>query len=455
MSLYDALARTPEMDAIFSDRRLLEAALAVEVALSEAQADCGLIPASSAAAIKAAADPSGFDMEKLAHDTLRAGVLTVPLVKGLTELVAKRDAAAAGHIHFGATSQDIVDTALVLVLGEAAETLLASARRLAKALDALAAKHRDTMMLGRTLMQPGPPITFGLKAANWLLGTKAAADRLARDRDASRIVQFGGAVGTLSALGDKGIAVTEKLAQRLGLAIPPAPWHTRREPFVALGTSAAHLGLAAANIAEDLALLMQFEVGEVAEPGGAGRGGSSTMPHKRNPTASMVAMSAAHQLPGLIGTLAGSMIHEHERAAGRWQAEWPVLRSIFMQTHAILGAMIEAIEGLKVFPERMQENIERLNGLVFAEGLMLQLARPMGRGAAHKLVDGLVAKAIAEKRHLRDVALAAPEVTAHLSAAAIGATFDPRGYLGSAGAFVDRMRAAAQIGRCETLGSDI
>jgi 3-carboxy-cis,cis-muconate cycloisomerase len=433
MSLYDALARTPEMDAIFSDRRLLEAALAVEVALSEAQADCGLIPASSAAAIKAAADPSGFDMEKLAHDTLRAGVLTVPLVKGLTELVAKRDAAAAGHIHFGATSQDIVDTALVLVLGEAAETLLASARRLAKALDALAEKHRDTIMLGRTLMQPG----------------------LARDRDASRIVQFGGAVGTLSALGDKGIAVTEKLAQRLGLAIPPAPWHTRREPFVALGTSAAHLGLAAANIAEDLALLMQFEVGEVAEPGGAGRGGSSTMPHKRNPTASMVAMSAAHQLPGLIGTLSGSLIQEHERAAGRWQAEWPVLRSIFMQTHAILGAMIEAIEGLKVFPERMQENIERLNGLVFAEGLMLQLARPMGRGAAHKLVDSLVAKAIAEKRHLRDVALAAPEVTAHLSAAAIGATFDPRGYLGSAGAFVDRMRAAAQIGRCETLGSDI
>ncbi len=443
MSLYDALAHTPEMDAIFSDSRLLEACLAVEVALAEAQSDCGLIPASSAAAIKAAADPANIDIAKLTHDTLRAGVLTVPLVKALTDLVAKHDPAAAGHLHFGATSQDIVDTAMVIILGDATSAIIASAKRLAVSLDRLAATHRDTIMLGRTLLQPGPPTTFGLKAAHWLLGITAAADRLARERDTSRDVQFGGAVGTLSALGDRGIAVTENLAARLHLQAPAAPWHTRRDGVIGHATAAGFTGLAAANIAEDIALLMQFEVAEVAEPGGGGRGGSSTMPHKRNPTASMVARAAAHRLPGLIGTLSGSIIHEHERAAGRWQAEWPVLRDIFVQTHAALAAMIEAIEGLKVFPDRMRENIESLNGLIFAEGLMLQLARPIGRGAAHKLVDGLVARAITEKKHLRDIALATPEVTHHLQPAGITAIFDARGYLGSAGTFVDRARTEA------------
>lgn len=267
---------------------------------------------------------------------------------------------------------------------------------------------------------------------------------MARERPLSRTLQFGGAVGNLAALGGRGIEVSEVLARRLGLALPAMPSHTRRGAIAGLGAAVGLVGLAAAKIARDVSLLMQFEVGEAAEPGGAGRGGSSTMPHKQNPIASMIALGAGARLPGLIGTLAGAIVQEHERATGGWQAELPVLGDIFTLTDAALAAVTESIDGLRVSPERMADNIQRLDGLIFAERLMLALASPLGRSAAHSHVEGLVAVAVANRKHLRDVACGDAVVARTLTRDAVAAAFDPATYLGSADAFVARAIARAR-----------
>ncbi|MDJ1159155.1 3-carboxy-cis,cis-muconate cycloisomerase [Chelatococcus sp. SYSU_G07232] len=444
-----ALGTTDEMEEVFGDHAFIAAALAFEVALAEAQAELGLVPAAAAAAIRAAADADGFDAAALAREGRRAGAFPIPFVRRLTARVAAADAAAAAWVHYGATSQDVVDTATALQMREGLALIGRDGRRLADGLAALAGRQAATPMLGRTLMQPGPPVTFGLKAANWLLGVVEALERLEAEKAGALELQLGGATGTLAVMGEAGPEVAARMAARLGLALPAMPWHTRRDGVAGLAAALGILTGATAKMARDVSLLMQFEVGEAREPGGAGRGGSSTMPHKRNPTASMIALAAAARTPGLVATVLAGMVQEHERAVGGWQAEAPTIAALFAATHAALVAMVEVAEGLVVDEARIGANIAALDGLVFAERLMTALAPALGRSEAHHLAETLVKEAVAGRRGLAEVAAADPRVRAHLDAGAIGPLFDPAGYLGSAGRFVAealaRYRAAASL----------
>jgi 3-carboxy-cis,cis-muconate cycloisomerase len=435
------MASSAEMPAVFSDEALIAHALLFEAGLAEAEAECGVIPRSAARTIAEAAQTLKLDPRELAEAAAHAGTLAIPLVKRLGEAVAKIDRDAAGHVHFGATSQDLADTALVLQLRAACGLLKRDLARLAEALAALTEKHRGTVMLARTLMQPALPTSFSVKTASWLVGVEDGLLRLMRESEHALTLQLGGAAGTLSALGDKGVEVTQRLASRLGLALAPMPWHTRRDAVAGLGSALGILTGTLGKIARDLALLSQAEIGEAAEPSGQGRGGSSTMPHKQNPIGSMVALAAATRAPGLVATLLSAMVQEHERALGGWQAEAPTLAALFEAAHGATFAMAETIGGLKVDAGAMRRNLERLNGLVLAERLMLALAPKLGRNEAHHAVENLSRRAVAENRQLRDLALAEKSITAELSPARITQIFDPSTYVGASEAFIDNALA--------------
>ena len=435
------MASSAEMPAVFSDEALIAHALAFEAGLAEAEAECGGIPRSAARFIAEAAQTLKFDARELAEAAAHAGTLAIPLVKRLGETVAKIDRDAAGHVHFGATSQDLADTALVLQLRAGCGLLKRDLARLAEALAALTEKHRGTVMLARTLMQPALPTSFSVKTASWLIGVEDGLLRLMRESEHALTLQLGGAAGTLSALGDKGVEVAKHLASRLGLALAPMPWHTRRDAIAGLGSALGILTGTLGKIARDLALLSQAEIGEAAEPSGQGRGGSSTMPHKQNPIGSMVALAAATRAPGLVATLLSAMVQEHERALGGWQAEAPTLATLFEAAHGATFAMAETIGGLKVDTGAMRRNLERLNGLVLAERLMLALAPKLGRNEAHHAVENLSRRAVAENRQLRDLALAEESITAELSPALITQIFDPSTYIGASEAFIDNALA--------------
>jgi 3-carboxy-cis,cis-muconate cycloisomerase len=336
------MASTPEMLACFDDDALVRAALAFERELAAALAEHGVISAAAAAAIARACD--GFDATGLGDDAAHAGTLAIPLVARLRAQVPSDHAAA---VHLGATSQDVADTALVLQIGEAMRLVDRELDAVADALAGVARAHAATPALGRTLLQPAALITFGVRAASWLLGVDAAQARLAREHRAARQLQLGGAVGTLSALGAAGPAVREALAERLGLAAVPA-WHGRRDAIAGLGAALGIAIGATGKLARDVSLLMQHEVAELAEPAIAGRGGSSAMPHKRNPTGCQVALSAAIRGPGLVAALLGGLPQELERGLGGWQAEAPVIGELFALAHGAAHAMRIVAEGLEV-----------------------------------------------------------------------------------------------------------
>ena len=388
--LMESLAATERLSQVFSDASVLRAMLDFEAALARAEARSGVIPEAAAAAIGDAANAEGFDTAELARQALRAGTPAIPLVRMLTERVRARDAKAAGFVHWGATSQDVVDTALVLLLRQCRPVLEADHERVIRGLRRLSDEHAGTVMLGRTLLQPAPPITFGLKAAGWLGAVRRGWARVASRFDEALYLQFGGASGTLAALGDRGVAVSEALARELGLPCPDAPWHGHRDRLAAL---MAALGICTASLGKmalDVALLMQGEVGEAAEPGGEGRGGSSTMPNKRNPTACMLALAASKRTPGLLANFVAGMVQEQERAAGGWQAEWPAVEGIVQSAGVALESMAEVAEGLTVDAVRMRRNIDATHGAVFAERATILLAPEMGREAAYRAVEETV-----------------------------------------------------------------
>jgi 3-carboxy-cis,cis-muconate cycloisomerase len=430
------MASSAEMPTIFADEALIAHALAFEAALAQAEAECGVIPRSAASSIAKAVRTAKFDAQALAESASRAGTLAIPLVRQLGEEVAAIDPAAAGHVHFGATSQDLADTALALQLRAGSALLERDLSRLAQALAALSEKHRGTVMLARTLMQPALPTTFGVKAASWLISIEDGLTRLRRERDHALVLQFGGAAGTLSALGDKGTEVARRLAALLELGQAPMPWHTRRDALAGFGCAVGILVGSLGKIARDLSLLSQAELGEVAEPSAPGRGGSSTLPHKRNPIASMVTLAAATRAPGLVATILSAMVQEQERALGGWQAEAPTFAALFEAAHGAVIAMAEAIGSLEVDPAAMRRNLERLNGLVLAERLMLTLAPKLGRNEAHHAVEKLSRQAVAENRQLRDLACADPLIKRELAPELIAQIFDPSGYLGASEAFI-------------------
>ncbi len=438
MPLIDSLATTAPLAELFSDRSILEGMLAFEVALARAQVHAGIIPEEAANAI-AAATATDFNAEALSHDAFRAGTPSIPFVKALTEKVRAKNPSAAGYVHWGATSQDVADSTLMLVLKRAQTILEADLRRAEEALRRLSDQHAHTVMLGRTLLQPGPPITFGLKAAGWLGAIRRSRARLIDSFKEALILQFGGASGTLAALGDRGLEIAQSLARELGLTCPDAPWHTHRDRLATLMCACGVQTGALGKIARDISLLMQGEIAEVAEPSAPGRGGSSTMPHKRNPIGCTLTLAAAQRVPGMVSSFLSIMVQEHERAAGGWQAEWPLVSGIIQTTGLAAASMAETLEGLTVDPVRMRANIDSTQGVIFAERAMMLLAPQLGRDVAHRLLEEAVRKCTEQKRRLREVLGDMAEVTRLLDRETLDKLETPEEYLGVADALRARL----------------
>ena len=406
---------------VFSDRALVAAMLAFEAALADAEAAEGIVPKDAAAAI-VAATRADIDVDALVAAARSAGSIAIPLVKTLTATVAARDPAAAAYVHWGGTSQDVIDTATVVVTGRALDLVARDLDRLVDALVALARSHRATPVLARTLLQPAQVVSFGFKVVAWVAPLVRARDRIARARDAALKLQLGGAVGTLGALGDKGDAVARRVAERLGIRAAD-PWHVQRDDWVALGCEVAILCGSLAKIGTDVALLAQGEVGEVAEPAGEGRGGSSAMPQKRNPVAALAAIAAGVRAPQHAAALLASMRQAHERGLGDWQAElaeWPTL---FLSASGALVALADAIAGLEVDAARMRANVARQRGTVFAEAAAALIAPALGKQKASSIVGALAARAAAGGGDL-DALVRADSAFAAVGADAIAAAFD-------------------------------
>lgn len=436
-----------EASALFTDRARLQGMLDFEAALARAEGRTGVIPASAARAIARNCRAELFDMADLARATSRAGTPAIPMVKRLTALVTAEDPEAARYVHWGATSQDAMDTGLVLQLRRFLGLVEADLSRLAAALARLAEKHKATPLVGRTFLQHALPVTVGLKAAGWLDAVQRHRTRLSEAGSRALVLQFGGAAGTLAALGGRGLEVAEALARELKLSLPALPWHAHRDRVAEVATALGLLVGTLGKIARDISLLMQTDVAEAFEPGGEGRGGSSTMPHKRNPVTAAVVLAAATRTPGLVATLLSSMVQEHERGLGVWHAEWETLPALCGLAAGALRQMAETIEGLELDPARMRANLEATQGQVLAEAVTMALAPRLGRLPAHELVERACHQATATRRHLREVLAEDPAVTAHLSSADLERLFDPGNYVGAATAFVDRVLGGRDVKR--------
>jgi 3-carboxy-cis,cis-muconate cycloisomerase len=427
-SLIDSLSTTDALAAVFSDTSVLQAMLDVESALARAEARAGVIPERAVEMIQAAARAEFFDAQAIAREARESGTAAIPLVRALTARVQTSDHESARFVHWGATSQDVADSALVLLLKRAQPIIAADHEHLEGTLRTLSDRHARTVMLGRTLLQPAPPITLGLKAAHWVAAIVRGWSRVdASFRDAL-VVQFGGASGTLAALGAKGLDVRRLLAQDLGLAEPGGPWHTDRDRLAGLVTALAIYTAGLAKIARDVSLLMQDEVGEAAEPGG----GSSTMPHKRNPSGCAIVLAAATRLPGLAASFLTGMVQEHERAVGGWHAEWPTVSTAVQTSGAAVAALAGVASGLTVDPDRMRANIERTNGVIFAERVMMLTRASAGKESAQTLIAAALKRSRDTGQRFRDALAAEPEASQLLSQEQLETIDVPEEYLGAA-----------------------
>ncbi|MGG5822236.1 class-II fumarase/aspartase family protein [Falsiroseomonas sp. HW251] len=426
------------MRAIMGERNALQRMLDVEAALARAQARLGLIPAEAATAITAAADVARLDLPALAKATAAMGFPTVGLVKQLSALAGPE---AGRWTHWGATTQDILDTALVLQLREAIALLQADLNALIAALAALARAHRDTVMPGRTHAQQALPITFGYKVALWLDPLITTRERLVQLKPRLLKLEFGGAVGTLASLGADGPRVAAELAKELDLVLPAIPWHVARDGIAELGCWCGLLDGTLAKAATDVMLLMQSEVGEASEPAGPGKGGSSTMPQKRNPIGCEYVLVQARAAQGQVPQLLNAMIHEHERGAGAMQLEQLALGQVLLLTHGALVTFLPIAQGLEVDAARMRRNLGDGGGLIMAEAVMMGLAPKLGRGTAHEVVHHAVQAALREGIDLATALAKDPRVSAVLDEAGIATLTDPAGYLGSAAASVEAVLA--------------
>jgi 3-carboxy-cis,cis-muconate cycloisomerase len=439
--LLGTLFGSAEASALFTDRARIQGILDFEAALARAEANAGVIPADAGPAIAGKCRAELFSIADLARPTARAGNPAIPIVARLTALVAADDPEAARYVHWGATSQDAMDTGLVLQLRRFLALLETDLARLAAALARLAAAHKATPLVGRTWLQHALPVTMGLKLAGWLDAVERHRTRLAEVRVRALVLQFGGAAGTLAALGDRGLEVAEALAGELSLALPALPWHTHRDRVAEVATAVGLLVGTLGKIARDVSLLMQTDVAEAFEPAGEGRGGSSTMPHKRNPVTAAVVLAAATRAPGLVATLLTAMVQEHERGLGGWHAEWETLPALCLLAAGAVRRMSEMIETLELDPARMRDNLEATQGQILAEAVTMALGSRIGRLAAHELVEQACHQATSTRRHLRQVLGEDPAVAAHLTPADLDRLFEAEHYLGMAAAFVDRVLA--------------
>ena len=360
MSVFEGFLSTSETLAAFSDHNFVDAMLRFEAALARAQAQVGLIPESAAHSIVGSCKVELFDVAKIVRDSGRAGSIAIPLVKSLKEAVGLFNADAAHYVHFGSTSQDVIDTAMVLATRDAVSLIQSDLAKAAQALLRHAEVHATTPILARTLMQPASVTSFGLKCVGWAAPLVRSRDRISQAARNALNVQLGGAVGTLAQMKGQGPQVRRHMAEALGLADPGAAWHTQRDEWVALGCELGIMVGSLGKIAKDISLMGQYEVGELTEPSEPGRGDSSAMHDKRNPVASMVALASAERVPQRVAALLQAMPQEHERALGAWQAElgeWPQL---LMSAHGSVRALAGALQGLQVDAARMRSNIDRL-----------------------------------------------------------------------------------------------
>ncbi len=443
-ALLGGLFGTDAMREAFSDEARIRAMLRFEAALAKAEAARGVIPPESAGPIATACKNLKIDPDDLRKGTTLGGNPAIPLVKAL---IAATKGDAGRYVHFGATSQDAIDTGLMLQVADGLDLLLADLGHAADAASGLADAHRQTAMVGRTFLQHAVPIPFGLKAAGWLGLLARSHARLAEIRRNGLFVQFGGAAGSLSALGGKGPAVMDTLARELGLRAPDTPWHTARDRIVAIGAAVAATAGAAGKIARDVGLLMQTDTAEAFEPAAPGKGGSSTMPHKRNPVGSIAVIAAVRQAEARLPILVSSMDQDHERALGAWHAEWGAIAELFVLTAGALAHIRTILEGLTVDEKRMAANLEASDGLVYAEAVSLALAPKIGRDEAHARIEAASRTVVDEGRHLRDVLADDSQVTAYLDAKALARLFDPKNQFAGAERFISRALKAWQGAR--------
>lgn len=444
MNLLDPMFGSDAIDAIFADRSRLQRMLDFEAALARAEARTDVIPKSAAPPIANHCRAELFDLAALGRAAVQAGNPAIPMVTQLTELVGRQDKDAMRYVHWGATSQDAMDTGLVLQLRDALDAIAADLERVCAALAQLASLYRATVVPARTWMQHAVPTVFGLKVAGWLDAIARHRTRLQELRGRVLVLQFGGAAGTLASLGQRGLDVAKALAEELQLDLPALPWHAHRDRLAEVATTLGLLTGTLGKMARDVSLQMQTEIAEVLEPAAKGRGGSSTMPHKRNPVACAVVLSAADRVPALASTMLTAMVQEHERGLGGWHAEWETLPELVRLSAGALHRMVETISGLEIDANRMRQNLEITQGLIFAEAITMALGKQIGKAAAHQLIEAASRKAMSEKKHLREVLAAEAEVTSRLSKTELDNLFDPLAYTGVAGQFIDRAIAASK-----------
>jgi 3-carboxy-cis,cis-muconate cycloisomerase len=440
---FDLLFKAEAMRRVFSDCNRLQRMLDFEAALTRAVVAAELIPSAAAAAIVRKCRAELFDISGLAQATANAGNTAIPVINELERLVAAESEEAARYVHFGATSQDAMDTGLVLQSREALKLIEDAIVNLCADLAHLAEQSKEVPLVGRTWIQQAAPTTLGLKVAGWLSALSRHRERIEQTCSRCLVLQLGGPVGTLAAYGNRAEKVAALTAKELQLALPSLPWHAHRDRVAEVAATLGLLVGTLGKMARDISLMAQTEIGELAEPAAPGRGGSSSMPQKQNPIGCSVVLAAATRVPALVSVMLAAMPQEHERGLGGWQAEWETLPEIFQLTAGALAHMRHIIAGLVVVAARMRANLEATGDLIYAESVSAALARRIGRAAAHAVVERACRQAIEQRRSLQQVIADDAEIASHLSTDERQRLFDPQQHIAAAARLVDRAIAAS------------
>ena len=436
---FDPLTSTAEMRRIFSDQARLNGILRFESALAIAEAKAKVIPSSSAEVIASKCRAELFDIPALSVASIQSGNSAIQVVSALTALVEQEDAVASRYVHWGATSQDAMDTGFVLQLSDALDYFESELLRLAKSLALLAELHKNTILVGRTWLQHASPTTFGFKVAGWLNAILRHIEHVQERRERSLVLQFGGSSGGLSAFDCQTSIVAQVLAEELRLACPVISWHAHRDRFAEVSATIGVMAGTLGKIARDISLLSQTEIGEVAEAKKPGRGGSSSMPQKQNPVGCAMILSAANQIPGLVSTVLTCMIQENERGLGGWQAEWEAIPRICLLAAGALAHLNDVVDGLEVDKIVMASNLEMTDGLVYSEGIARALSHVLGRARAHRVVEDLCHQVRAVGISFRKSLLDSPEVLNVLTVNEIDQLLDPERHIQVASMQVDKV----------------
>ncbi len=436
-SLFESLFYKVEVNRLFSTEAYLTAMLCFEATLAQAQAEQGMIPKAAAESITRCCNLDHIDIPSLIPAIGLAGNPIIPLVKQLSTAVKKIDPEASKYVHLGATSQDVIDTAMILQVKAALILIQKDLQQLLNQLRHLAETHRDSVMAGRSFLQQARPITFGYKVATWMDGLIRSLQRIEQVLLHNLVLQFGGAVGTLAGFGEKALPIAQNLAQKLDLILPAISWHSQRDRLVEVASTLGILTGNLGKIAKDISLQMQTEIAEVFEPAGAGKGGSSTMPHKRNPVGCVAILAAAQRSPALIASLFQSLPQDHERATGLWHAEWLPLAELCKITAGALQQALNMTDGLEVDTQRMLQNLELTNGLIYAENVSLALAEKIGKAAAHEHIERLCKQVAQTGEHLKMLVSADAIVGKYLSESDLDHLFDPANALGDCERLID------------------